>query len=172
MAKAALGRLIVAVGPLVARRSCLHHLSRTVLSEPAAAAVFDTLLRFLRVTLRTVIVLGVVVALGAYLVGPGRLPRAVRGRVEQGADGTARWADSRGITTGAVGTWTAAHRGALTIGVLLLITLLFALWNNPTPATVLALVIILLAALAVIALLAADGRRRPPAAPEKQETPG
>ncbi|QOV39430.1 hypothetical protein IM697_14155 [Streptomyces ferrugineus] len=169
---AALGCLIVAIGLVVARRYYLDHLPRTVLSEPAAAAVFDTLLRFLRVTLRTVIVLGVVVALGAYLVGPGRLPRAVRGRAERGADATARWAGSRGITTGPAGTWTAAHRGALTAGVLLLITVLFALWNNPTPATVLVLVIILLAALAVIALLAADGRSRPPATPEKQETPG
>ncbi|MER5942595.1 hypothetical protein ABT121_35475 [Streptomyces sp. NPDC001928] len=168
---AALGCLIVAIGLVIARRYYLDHLPPTVLSEPAAAALFDTLLRFMRVTLRTVIVLGVVVALGAYLVGPGRLPRAVRGRAERSADSTARWAGSHGVTTGRAGTWTESHRRWLTIGVLLLIVLIFALWNNPTPVTILVLVIILLAVLVVIALLAADGRRSAPGTPEKQETP-
>lgn len=169
---AALGCLIVAIALVVARRYYLDHLPPSVLSEPAAAAVFDTLLRFLKATLRTVIVLGVIVALGAYLVGPGRLPRAVRGRAEHGADSTARWANAHGVTTGRAGTWTEANRKWLTIGALLVITLVFALWNDPTTLTVLVLVIILLAALAVIALLAADGRRRARTTPEKQETPG
>lgn len=168
---AALGCLIVAIALVVARRYYLDHLPPSVLSEPAAAAVFDTLLRFLKATLRTVIVLGVIVALGAYFVGPGRLPRAVRGRAEQGADATARWADGHGITTGRAGTWTEANREVLTIGALLVIAFVFALWNDPTTLTVVVLVIILLAALAVIALLAADGRRAD-TAPEKQETPG
>lgn len=175
LAKAALGAavgcLIVAIGLVVARRYYLDHLPPSVLSEPAAAAVFDTLLRFLKTTLRTVIVLGVIVALGAYLVGPGRLPRAVRGGAERGADSAALWADAHGVTTGRVGTWTEDNRKWLTIGALLVIVLVFALWNDPTTLTVLVLVIILLAALAVIALLAADGRRRAEAAPEKQETP-
>lgn len=176
LAKAALGAavgcLIVAIGLVVARRYYLDHLPPSVLSEPAAAAVFDTLLRFLKTTLRTVIVLGVIVALGAYLVGPGRLPRAARGRAEQGADSAARWADAHGITTGRAGTWTEDNRKGLTVGALLVIALVFALWNDPTTLTVLVLLIILLAALTVIALLAADGRRRAPEAPEKQETPG
>lgn len=166
---AALGCLIVAIGLVIARRYYLDHLPPTVLSEPAAATLFDTLLRFLRVTLRTVIVLGVVVALGAYLVGPGRLPRAVRGRAERSADSTARWAGSHGVTTGRAGTWTESHRRWLTIGVVLLIVLIFALWNNPTPVTILVLVVILLAVLVVIALLAADGRRSAPGTPESKK---
>lgn len=169
---AAFGCLVVAIALVVARRYYLDHLPPTILSEPAAASVFDTLLRFLKVTLRTVIVLGVVVALGAYLVGPGRLPRAVRGWSERAADTTARWAESHGVTTGRAGTWTQHNRKWLTVGVLLLITLVFALWNNPTVWTVVILVIILLAALAIIALLAADGRTRAQGTPEKQETPG
>ncbi|MGW4752794.1 hypothetical protein [Streptomyces chartreusis] len=176
LAKAALGAafgcLVVAIALVIARHYYLDHLPPTVLSEPAAASVFDTLLRFLKVTLRTVIVLGVVVALGAYFVGPGRLARAVRGWAEQGADTTAGWAGSHGVTTGRVGTWTEAHRKWLTVGVLLLITLVYALWNNPTVLTVVVLVIILLVVLAVIALLAADGRGNARGTPEKQETPG
>ncbi|WP_350284054.1 hypothetical protein [Streptomyces graminofaciens] len=165
---AALGCLIVSIGLVVARRFYLDRLPPQLLSEAAAAAVFDRLLHFLKVGLRTVIVLGVVVALGAYFVGPGRVPRAVRGGADRSADSVARWADTHGVRTGRAGTWTEANRKWLTLGVVLLLALLFALWNDPTAATVLLLVVVLLAVLAVIALLAADGRR---AAPEKQEAP-
>ncbi|MET9573787.1 hypothetical protein ABZY34_32580, partial [Streptomyces virginiae] len=54
--------------------------------------------------------------------------------------------------------WVEAHRPALTVGVLLVIALVFALWNHPTVLTVLLLVLILLVVLAVLALLAASGR--------------
>ncbi|MFD3924951.1 hypothetical protein [Streptomyces sp. NPDC058614] len=162
---AAVAALIVAIGLVVARRYYLDHLPPQVQSEAAAAAIFDHLLHFLRVTLRTVIVLGVVVALGAYLVGPGRLPRAVRATSERTADSAARWADTHDIHTGRVGTWTADNRRWLTIGVLLVLALLFALWNHPTVLTVLFLVLIFLMLLAVIALVAASGRRAQSASP-------
>ncbi|MFE9605087.1 hypothetical protein [Streptomyces hokutonensis] len=163
LAKTALGAagaaLVVAVGLVVARHYYLDHLPPQVQSEAAAAAVFDHLLHFLRVTLRTVIVLGVVVALGAYFVGPGRGARAVRTSSERTADSVARWADAHDIRTGRVGTWTADNRRRLTIGFLLVLALLFALWNHPTVLTVLLLVLVFLAMLAVIALVAASGRR-------------
>lgn len=163
LAKTALGAagaaLVVAVGLVVARHYYLDHLPPQVQSEAAAAAVFDHLLHFLRVTLRTVIVLGVVVALGSYFVGPGRGARALRTRSERTADSVARWADDHDIRTGRVGAWTADNRRRLTIGFLLLLALLFALWNHPTVLTVLLLVLVFLAVLAVIALVAASGRR-------------
>ncbi|MGQ4388226.1 hypothetical protein [Streptomyces sp. SAS_270] len=163
--------LVVAIGLVVARRFYLDHLPPQVQSEAAAAAVFDHLLHFLRVTLRTVIVLGVVVALGAYFVGPGRGARAVRGTSERTADSVARWADTRDIHTGRVGTWIANNRRWLTIGVLLVLALVFALWNHPTILTVLLLVLIFLAVLALIALLAATGRRTLTAGPRAPTGP-
>ncbi|TQK45544.1 hypothetical protein FBY35_7117 [Streptomyces sp. SLBN-118] len=169
---AALGCLIVAIALVIARRYYLDHLPNQVQSDAAAAAVFDTLLRFLRVTLRTVIVLGVVIALGAYLIGPGRLPVAVRATSERTADSAARWGDAHGVTTGPVGTWTNKYRRWINLGVLLLLALIFALWNNPTVLTVLLLVLILLAALAVISLLAATGRTRTPAPAGHDSLPG
>ncbi|WP_406449601.1 hypothetical protein OH768_02700 [Streptomyces sp. NBC_01622] len=63
LAKTALGAAGAAL--VVARHYYLDHLPPQGESEAAAAAVFDHLLHFLRVTLRTVIVLGAVVALGA-----------------------------------------------------------------------------------------------------------
>ncbi|WP_234343221.1 hypothetical protein [Streptomyces fulvoviolaceus] len=168
---AALACLIVAIGLVVARRYYLDHLPPQVQSEAAAAAIFDQLLHFLRITLRTVVVLGVIVALGAYLVGPGGGARSVRATSERTADSAARWADTHGIHTGRVGTWTGDYRGWLTIGVLLLLALLFALWNHPTVLTVLLLVLILLAALALIALVAATGRRTQAAKPSAPAGP-
>ncbi|GGI96104.1 hypothetical protein [Streptomyces brasiliensis] len=162
LARTALGAafacLVVAIGLVVARRYYLDHLPPEVQSKAAAAAVFDTLLRFLRVSLRTAIVLGVVVALGAYFIGPGRLPVAVRGTSERTADAAARWAAGHQVRTGRVGTWAQTYRRAITLVVLLVVALVFALWNHPTVLTVLLLVLVLLAVLAVLALLAAGGR--------------
>ncbi|MFK0110801.1 hypothetical protein [Streptomyces sp. NPDC091217] len=171
LARTALGAafacLVVAVGLVVARRYYLDHLPSQVQSKAAAAAVFDTLVRFLRVSLRTAVVLGVVIALGAYFIGPGRLPVAVRGTSERTADSAARWAAGHHVRAGRAGTWALAYRRWITLAALLIIALVFALWNHPTVLTVLLLVLVLLAALAVLCLLAAAGRvdaDTPPAA--------
>ncbi|MEU9012148.1 hypothetical protein AB0D12_20740 [Streptomyces sp. NPDC048479] len=156
---AALACLIFVIALVVGRSYYLSHLPPQVLSHAAAGAVYDTLLHFLRITLRTVIVLGVIIAVGAYLIGPGRLPRAVRGTADRTADSVAGWGYSHGVHTGEVGTWTESHRRWINVGLLLVLALIFALWNHPTALTVLLLVLILLAALAVTSLLAATGRR-------------
>ncbi|MER7790618.1 hypothetical protein [Streptomyces sp. NPDC097640] len=162
LARAALGTaatsLALAVGLAVARRYCLDHMPPRVLPGAAAAAVYDTLLRVPRATLRTVGVLGLVVALGAYLAGPGRLPRAARRSADGAAEAAARWSAARGLRTGRAGTWAAGHRRALAAGALLPTAVAFGAWNHPTALTVLFLALVLLAALGVIALLAATGR--------------
>ncbi|MDX3230684.1 hypothetical protein [Streptomyces sp. ME19-01-6] len=162
LARAALGTAVIslalAAGMAVARRYCLDHLPPSVLSQAAAAAVCDTLLRGLWITVRTTGVLGLVVASGAYLAGPGRLPRAAREGADRAADAAARWSAARGLRTGRAGTWAAGHRRGLTFGVLLPTVAAFGAWNHPTVLTVLFLMLVLVAALAAIALLAATGR--------------
>ncbi|MEU9986771.1 hypothetical protein AB0E10_08185 [Streptomyces sp. NPDC048045] len=175
LARTALGAafacLVVAIGLVVARHYYLDHLPPQVQSRAAAAAVFDTLLRFFRVSLRTAVVLGVVIALGAYFTGPGRLPVAVRGASDHTADSAARWAAAHHITTGPTGAWARDHRRPLTLAVLLVVVLVFALWNHPTVLTILLLVLVLLAVLAVLALLAASGRAAGPAPPPGAASP-
>ncbi|MFF5493456.1 hypothetical protein [Streptomyces aquilus] len=162
LARTALGAafacLVVAIVLVVARHYYLDHLPPQIQSRAAAAAVFDTLLHFLRVSLRTGIVLGVVIALGAYLIGPGRLPVAVRRTSERTADSAATWAYGHQVRTGRAGTWTQEHRRWITLAALLVVALVFALWNRPTALTILLLVLVLLAVLALVALLAATGR--------------
>ncbi|MEV4877390.1 hypothetical protein [Streptomyces cyaneofuscatus] len=162
LARTALGAafacLVVAVALAVARRYYLDHLPSQLRSEAAAAAVFDTLVHFLKAALRTAAVLGVVVALGAYFTGPGRLPRAVRSTSERAADSVARWAYDHGIRTGRAGTWTQAHRRWVALAAVLVAALVFALHHRPTAAAVLLLAVVLAAVLALLALLAASGR--------------
>ncbi|MFJ4787445.1 hypothetical protein [Streptomyces sp. NPDC088794] len=172
---AAFAALLVGIALVVARRYYLDHLPAQIQSRAAAAEIFDTLLRFLKVSLRTAVVLGVVIALGAYLIGPGRLPVAVRRRSERTADSAATWAYGHQIHAGRAGTLAQAHRRWITLGALLLVALVFALWNDPTLLTVVLLALVLLAVLAVLALLAAGGRAvlaadgsgRPPEATER-----
>lgn len=176
LARTALGAafacLLVAIGLVVARAYYLDHLPPQVQSRAAAAAVFDTLLRFLRVSLRTAVVLGMVIALGAYLIGPGRLPAAVRGYSDRTADSAARWAAGHHISAGRVGAYALAYRRAVTLLTLLIIALVFALWNHPTVLTVLLLVLVLLGVLALLALLAAAGRAQLEAARGAPGPPG
>ncbi|KAK1183756.1 hypothetical protein B7755_039885 [Streptomyces sp. NBS 14/10] len=175
LARAALATAVTSLalgaGLAVARRYWLDHLPPSVLPRAAAAAVYDTLLRGLWTTVRTAGVLGLAVALGAYLAGPGRLPRAARKGADRGADAAARWSAARGLRTGRVGAWAAGHRRGLTFGVLLPTAAAFGVWNRPTAATVLLLTLVPLAALAAIALLAATGRvPRPRAARPRAPT--
>ncbi|MER5986168.1 hypothetical protein [Streptomyces sp. NPDC001787] len=155
---AAAACLVLAVAMALARRYYLDHLPSQVQSPEAAAAVFDTLVRFLKDSIGTALVLAVVVALGAYLSGTGRLPRGVRAAAERAADAVAGRCAAHDIRTGRAGTWVLARRREVTLGVLAVIALVFALWNRPTVLTVLSFSLILLAVLALITLLAAGGR--------------
>ena len=66
----AVGMLLLGVGLAAARHVYLAHLPDGV-SSPAAAAIFDQLVFFLRHTIRAVGVLGVGIGLGAYFGGHG-----------------------------------------------------------------------------------------------------
>lgn len=162
LARTALGAafacLVVAVALVVARRYYLDHLPAGVQSRAAAAAVFDTLLRFLRAALNTAVVLGIVVALGAWLVGPGRLPVALRHGCDHTADSMADWAYGHEIRAGRAGAWALAYRRSIALSAVVLLAFVFALWNRPTALSIAVFALVLLAALAVLALLAAGGR--------------
>ncbi|GAA4049705.1 hypothetical protein [Streptomyces shaanxiensis] len=155
---AAFACLVVVIALVVVRRFYLDHLPAAVQSDAAAAAVFDTLLRFLKYALVTTIVLGVVVALGAYLIGPGRLPVAIRRACDRTADKVAVWADGHEVRAGRAGVWAQTYRSSIALSALAILAFVFAVWNRPTTVTILVFALVLLAALAVLALLAAGGR--------------
>ncbi|MEV0090266.1 hypothetical protein [Streptomyces sp. NPDC050738] len=159
------GALVLGLGLVIGRSIYLDKLPDTV-SEPAAAAIFDTVVQFLRTSVRMVAVLGAVVALGAWLTGPGRW--AVRAR-EMWTGGIGAVRGAAGVDTGAAGRWVRTKRTWLNWGVVAVAVVVFLVWSRPTGLVVLVIALLTLLALAVVEFLAADpadtaGPVAPPAA--------
>ena len=150
----AIGMLLLALSLAVFRSLYLDAIPAQVLPHDAAAVAYDTIVRFLRAGLRTVLVLGLVVAAGAFLTGPS--VTAVRTR--QSLAGAIGWlqgsAEHAGLRTGPVGTWVHANRRALRIGAVILASLGLVFWDQPTGKVVIGLALTLLIALAMIEFLA------------------
>jgi hypothetical protein len=152
---------------LVFRGVYLNSVPNSVFPSDAAAAAFDTLVRFIKTALRALLVLGLVVAIAAFFTGPS--VTAVRTRA--GFVKAFEWVRSRGerhgVSTGPVGQWTYEHRNGLRIGAVALAAVIFVFQGRPTAASVIVLVIILLLILGLIELIG-----RPPAKPEVAGQPG
>jgi len=150
--------LVLGLGITLARGMYLNAVAAHHLNASAAAALFDTLLRFVRTGIRTLFVLALVVAAGAYLTGPARAAVAVRGGCARALGALRRTGEAHGVSTGPVGTWIHANRRLLQVGALAVAGLVLVLWDRPTGLAILLVAVVLLAVLAVIELLG-----RPPA---------
>jgi len=136
-------------------------------NHEAAAAAFDILLRNLRNGIRVIAVLGIIVALAAFLSGPSRLAVRIREGARSVIGGAGRKADEAGWTPGPVGTWVAAHKTGLRIlGVAVAFLAVFVL-TSPRPLTLLVLALLLLVYLAAIEFVG-----RTAAAGDETPTPG
>jgi hypothetical protein len=149
----AVGMLALAVALTVFRSIYLHAIPPQVLPHDAAAAAYDTIVRYLRLGLRAVLVLALVVAAAAFLTGPSTT--AVRTR--QSLASRIGWlrgsAEQAGLHTGPVGTWVYANKKALRVAAVTLAVLALVFWGQPTGKTILLLAGLLLVALALIELL-------------------
>ncbi|GAB3170467.1 hypothetical protein GCM10027059_36970 [Myceligenerans halotolerans] len=151
--------LVLAVGLAIARGLYLDALSGQVARLDAAEVVFDQLVTFLRVTLRTVGVLGLAVALAAYLGGSSASARGLRAGIGTGLGRTRTWAEHRGVTAGPAGTWLGEHRGVVRTAVVALAAVVVLLASNPTPGLVVGVAVGAGLVITLIELLA-----RPPTA--------
>jgi hypothetical protein len=153
--------LVLGAALLVFRGVYLNSVPNNVLPSDAAAVMFDTLVRFIKVALRALLVLGLVVAIAAFFTGPS--VTAVRTRA--GFTSAFNWIRSsgerRGLSTGPAGRWTYAHRNALRLSAVGLAAIIFVFQGRPTAGSVIVLVIVLLVVLGLIELIG-----RPPAKPE------
>ncbi|MBC2905279.1 hypothetical protein [Streptomyces cupreus] len=125
-------------------------------SQPAAESVYDILIRFLRTSVRVAVVLGVVVALAAWLTGPGRRARFVRQMWHSGIGAVRSTAERAGMRTGRVGHFVHRHRTWISWLLVAAVVLTFALWPYPTGWVVVGLALTLLFALAVVDFVAED----------------
>jgi hypothetical protein len=155
----AVGMVVLALGLAVFRSIYLDAVPAQVLPHDAAAVAYDTIVRFLRLGLRTVLVLALVVAAGAFLSGQS----ATAVRTRQGLTRAIGWlqgtAEHAGLRTGPVGTWVEANKRALRIGAVALAALVLVFWGRPTGKVVLGLTLALLFVLAVIEFLGRPAHR-------------
>ena len=150
----AVGMVVLAAGLAVFRSVYLDAVPATVLPHDAAAVLYDTIVRFLRLGLRTVLVLALVVAGGAFLSGSSVTAVRTRQGLTQAIGWLAGSAERAGLRTGPVGGWVAANKRLLRIAAVSLAGLVLVFWGRPTGKVVLGLTLVLLVVLALIEFLA------------------
>jgi hypothetical protein len=152
--------LVLGAGLLIARNLYLNAVPAGTLPPDAAAAAFDILIRFIKTALRTLLLVGLIVAVGAFFTGPS--PAAVRtrhalssglGRIRHGGE------------SGPASQWTYAHRTALRIGAVALAAVVFVFWGQPTAAVVIVIAVLLLVVLGLIEVIGRPAAQPSPAPP-------
>ena len=138
-------------------------------SADAAAAAFDILVRFIKTALRTLLVVGLIVAVGAFFTGPSSAAVRTRSAFSSGLGRLRRGGESAGLSTGPVGAWTYMHRHALRIGAVALAAVIFVFQGQPTAAVTIVIAVLLLVVLGLIELI---GRPPPHHAPAPPATSG
>ncbi len=153
--------LVLGAVLLIFRGVYLNTVPNAVLPSDAAAVMFDTFVRFIKVALRALLVLGLIVAIGAFLTGPSVTAVRTRGAFTSAFGWLRSSGERKGLTTGQAGRWTYGHRHALRICAVGLAAVIFVFQGRPTAASVIVLVIVLLVVLGLIELIG-----RPPGRPE------
>lgn len=151
----AFAALLLGIALTVFRAIYLDRLPASV-SQPAAESVYDAMIHFLRTTIRMVITLGVVIALAAWLSGPGRYALVARQLWTSGIAATRATAGRAGLRTGPVGPWVRRYRTWIIWVLVAAAVLTYLLWPYPTGWVVFGLALALLFALAIMEFLAQD----------------
>jgi hypothetical protein len=151
----ALSLVVLAAGLLVARGLLVGAVPAA--AAPATASGFDIVVTYLRVGLRTLLVLGLVVALAGFLAG--RSETAVRMR---------RWTVDRlhrarggPAAGGPVAVWVRRHIRGLRIGAVALAVLTFVFLTEPSGVAILVIAAVLLVVLALLEFLGRPGSSPP-----------
>jgi hypothetical protein len=129
------------------------------LSPDAAASLFDGVVHFIRLSLRSVLVLFLAVAAMAWVSGPGPAATAVRRGATRGAGVLRHGGQSIGLDTGRFGDAVYAYRTPVRFGVLALALVVYVMAPHPTGQFALVLLGLTLLVLLVVEVLA-----RPPQA--------
>jgi len=152
-----------------ARDQYLAGLADDVHNPDAAAAVFDILTQFLLRAFRSLLVLGVLVLLGAWVMGPS----ASAGKVRVWWDTLLGRAGQAGADRdpGPIPRWAAGHERALLIGAGALGALTLVAWTRPTGLVVLLVVALTLLAMGGLRLVAEVGRRADATVDDQRDDP-
>jgi hypothetical protein len=154
-----LGMVVLAAGLSLGRSQFVQAVAGPNLPSSAAGFTFDTIVRFLRASLRTVFAVGLVVAVGAVLAGPSTLAVRLRTGVRGGLVRLGDRGQAAGWIPAPVAAWVARYKNALRVGAVTLAAVTLVVWSRPTPRVVLWLAVALLVVIAVIELLGRSPHR-------------
>jgi hypothetical protein len=160
------GMLVLGLGLALFRTIYLNELPLGVLTRDAAAAFYDTLVRFLRLGLRSVLVFGLVIALAGFFTGRSTTAVRARAGLRNGIAWLRGGAEQAGFRTGPVGAWVYTYKRVLWIAVIAIAALVLVFWDQPTGRVIIGITLGVLVALVIIEFL---GRPPSPAAPEIAE---
>jgi hypothetical protein len=146
--------VVLLAGVAVARTIALASLPETVRSPQAVAAVFDIVIRFLVAGAQTIMVLALIVALAAWLSGPGALASGLRRGGVRTLDAAGRGLARSGLPLQTAARFTARSRRAMRVAVLALALLWLVLWPRRGIEGVLWITATAVVAIAVIEILA------------------
>jgi len=128
------------------------------ISIDANRAVYDISLRFLRLSNRTVMAIGLVVAIAAALAGASRAALAVRGAFTRASDRAAAEGEQRGALGGPASAFVARNLLLLEMSVVVFAFLVLSFVSTPSPMTVLWLTLGTLAIVVALLVIARAGR--------------
>jgi hypothetical protein len=159
-----LGSLLLALALFVARGAYLNAATGNGLPYDAAAAMYDTLVRFLHTSVRAATFFSAIVVISVFFAGPSRFAVWFRLRVRQGANWLGRQSDEAGWQWLAPNAFVVKRKKGLRIVVAVLAFLVAFRWKHPTPSIIVDIAIVTLVVLGVIEFF---GREPLPDLPEK-----
>lgn len=157
----AIAMSVLGVGIVLGRTEYLHTVVSSKLPHNAAAATFDTLLRFLRQGLRFVLAAGLLVALAAWVTGPSKFAVRLRTTFTEAFGGLGDQAEARGWDFGRFGTWVHHYRAVLRVAGVLVMLLFLVFAYRPSASRLLVLTLLLLVYFAAVEFVSRAARDEP-----------
>jgi hypothetical protein len=117
--------------------------------------VYDQLVSFIRMALRSLLVVALVIAIGAWFMAPTGAGAAARRGVTSGISKVRSGRARAGLRTGEFGEALARYRNPIRVGVIGLAALIYLLRDHPTGAFAITVVIITVLILVLAEILAA-----------------
>lgn len=155
--------LLFAVGLALARAGYVNSASQpTAVSVAAQQAVFDITFRFLRLGNRTIMAVGLLIAVIAALAGASRAALAVRGAFSKVSAKAATEGGERGVIGGPVSAFVARNLMLLEVTAVVIAFLAFAFVTTPSPMTVLWISLATLIVVVALLIVARAGRDAEP----------
>ncbi|GEL96890.1 hypothetical protein [Cellulomonas terrae] len=146
--------LLLGVGLAVGRSVYASSLPPEVQRVDTAVSIYDQFVSLLRIQLRVALVLGLLLAVIAFVAGGTTAARQLRASASRASASLRSAGDRRGISTGPVGVWLDQQRTLVRVVVISLAALALVLADRLTPTYVIAVFVVALLVLGLATLAA------------------